>query len=1305
MLYYRSIHKTFFLLITTLSICLFSKTYTNNFETLDEAKIYASYYPEYPDIDNDNWLNPDYTSFYKKNIPGWFGNIMRFVGIYRKPMFPMATFNLLLKKVVNNRENNGLMGRFVQKLNPESKSSIIIFGDLYASFHSLIRDLDALKEKEILNNHYKLKENHYIIFNGNAINLSPYSLETLMIILRLMEKNPNQVFYVRGTQEDKEHWENFSLKKELELRTPDLSTKLIKRFFRTLPLALYLIGKEGKKSEIIRISNFDRNFIDLNEDDFADFLILNDEAKTAIRNLSQKTTSPTSIDIKVIVKTEDRLVKQTQTEGLVQTDSDKGATSWLVLSAPNRTFRSLYKFFYDAFAVITTDGKIDNWTIALYNEDVREPIGIKKRIEFNLVSGDQISLETKESKLLKNEIEKLKDDLKSCQQGFASCKAKAQEEKKEKESTKPAPAQTPAPIEKKEEEPAKPTPVTAPAPTSTPAPTEKKEEEPAKPTPVSTTATTPTPAQTEKKEEEPAKSTQAPEPQIAPEIEKEKAEIAKKEAEIEQKEAELAKKEAELKTKKTTPPAEETIEEIVVGTTMGLTGNIKEESESIRLGLQLRIDKINKAGGINGKKIRLIVLDDGYNPNRARENVIELIEKHKVNIIIFPVGSATTKAYLDLVREKKVVVLFTSSGSPALRNPTPEYFIHFRPSYPAMGEALIDYAQKTFDAKRFALVTQQDVTASGVVELLKQAGVTEDNYIEVSHKRNITDMSKQAETIKKFKPDAIIFWTTSSASMAIIKALGAENLIGIKMVGADLRNPRFNAFLKSMGLSENYIDAQALPNPATSPIEILEEYRAALGGKPVDGLSAEAYICASIFIYLLKQTNGSTNKEEIIKAAEAIKNLDMGGIKLDFEPKDRRLSRFIWLSTGAKDWEAIDIRAMEQEREKKAEEEKKKKEVAAEKKQEEVEEKQQQQEKEETKEGDFIIGTTLDKSKGLATEGKNMEIGLNAYIRKLNREGGVKGRKVKLIVLDDGYSGEQAKKNVEMLIEKYHTNIILSSLGSPTTAAYLDSHIKPNKVLVSFPFTGSPVLRDPSFSHILHLTPPYDQIELALFRYAIDKLKAKKFAFFAQADEVTAGVKQIIAAAGIEKEDHIFLGYEANTTDFSKQIKAVEDFKPNAIALLSTPRAAEAFLRQLGVDKMVGKKLLGIQLGDVKFKEFLKEQGLTNQFFDVQTVPNPDSDLEILKEYRKEIGNKKPDSFSAVAYIAAAIFFDLVKQVEGPITNEKIIAIAEKTDKDFKGLKLHFEPSSRTILNYIWFDTGTSNWEQVEVQPKKIEAK
>ena len=868
-------HRSLFLLFLTLFF-VHQRSTAQMCHTLDDLKTYVATQQEYPDIDNTNWLKPDYTSFYKQGLRSWWQKIWDVVTFSKKKGFPAEEFENLLTKVTNNRENNGYIGRFVHKFYPEEKEKFIVFGDLHSSLHSLVRDLTYLNKKGIIDNALKLKDGYSIVFNGNAIDLSPYILETILVILHLMDRNPKNIFYTRGAHEDKEHWKNFGLRKELEFHAPNVSEKKIKRFFNTLPLALYIIGKNGAETETLRISSFGRTYSELNEENFSDFFILRDENhKSEVRNLGEKITGKKPVNIKAIIKTEERLGKYTQTEGLVLTDSDKGSTAWMVLSAPNRTFRSLYKFFHDAFAIISVDGKIDNWTITLYNQDVREQLGIHATKKYNLVSGDEIVPETKQTRALKAQVSKLQADLSKCKSDSKSCQSKTEKLSKELQETKQAPKKEPEPKQQAKEKPKE-------QPQPTPKPdTSKKETLKPKPTPKPDVREKKV---EKKKETKPEKKLTKPKPPA-------KAAAA----------ATVAKKSASTKVKPPTPTGD-----IVVGTTLGLTGNIAEESASVKTGLELRIKQENDKGGINGRKIRLIVLDDEYKPAKARANVEELINKHNVDIILFPIGSATTKSYLDLVKEKKVVVLFSASGSMALRSPAPEYFIHMRPSYPDMFYALVTYAKKNLDAKKFAIFAQSDVVAEGLKPMLEKALIDPTNYAEITHKRNITDMSEQSAAVLKYKPDALVLWTTSAASMALLKDVGAENLLKTTVMGADLGNPKFNQFLKGMGIFDKYIDAQALPNPETSQLKIIKECRAALAGKPIDGLLLEAYVSASIFIYLAKQIGGSTDKAKIVKAAEQIKNLDFGGLKLNFDPKHRRLSDTIWLSTG-KNWTPVNV--------------------------------------------------------------------------------------------------------------------------------------------------------------------------------------------------------------------------------------------------------------------------------------------------------------------------------------------------------------------------------------------------------------
>ena len=240
------------------------------FSTLSEIKQYADLYEENIDSDNQNWLNPDFSSFHRQHLPGFGSRLLQTVGI-RRPIWTAHGFKKLLEQLTKKRELNSFAGRFILKLNPKPETKFIIWGDLHGAFHSLIRDLIALKNQGVINDDLKIiDQNYYFIFNGNVIDRSPYTLETLSLVMRLMEVNPKRVFYIRGKHEDKQMWQAFGLARELKIRARRVSREKIPlnpsvtRFFNTLPLALYLKGQNKKETiNVVRISYYGRDIDEL----------------------------------------------------------------------------------------------------------------------------------------------------------------------------------------------------------------------------------------------------------------------------------------------------------------------------------------------------------------------------------------------------------------------------------------------------------------------------------------------------------------------------------------------------------------------------------------------------------------------------------------------------------------------------------------------------------------------------------------------------------------------------------------------------------------------------------------------------------------------------------------------------------------------------------------------------------------------------------------------------------------------------------------------------------------------------------
>ena len=151
--------------------------------------------------------------------------------------------------------------------------------------------------------------------------------------------------------------------------------------------------------------------------------------------------------------------------------------------------------------------------------------------------------------------------------------------------------------------------------------------------------------------------------------------------------------------------------EIVLGMSTALTGSAGDLGQRMQRGILAGLERANRNGGVNGRKLRLIALDDEYEPARTALNVRQLIEKEHVLAIIGDVGTSTAMVALPLTNDQKTVFFAPFSGGTILRNAPPDrYVINFRASYAeetaAMVDALIDIGG--LKPEEIAFFTQRD---------------------------------------------------------------------------------------------------------------------------------------------------------------------------------------------------------------------------------------------------------------------------------------------------------------------------------------------------------------------------------------------------------------------------------------------------------------------------------------------------------------------------------------------------------------------------------------------------------------------
>ena len=346
----------------------------------------------------------------------------------------------------------------------------------------------------------------------------------------------------------------------------------------------------------------------------------------------------------------------------------------------------------------------------------------------------------------------------------------------------------------------------------------------------------------------------------------------------------------------------------------------------------------------------------------------------------------------------------------------------------------------------------------------------------------------------------------------------------------------------------------------------------------------------------------------------------------------------------------------------------------------------------------ITVGTLVDLSDGTKEEGESIVLGIRAVFDKQNQEGGIRGKKLKLEVKDTRYTKEYARIGVEKLLSDDKTGIILAPLSTGPLESYLDL-IRKKLVLALFPLaSGASTVRMPDLTNMFFMRASTIQEGYVVTKYVVEILKAKKIAFFYENDtfghNTLKGAHQALKDLGIK--DSLDLSYEAYDLNLVDHVAALKKSNVDALGCFGMQAVVKELYSQLGTNWLVNKKLFGsMDLSMLSFRKYCERNRF--QFVCTSVVPNPDhSDLEIVKEFRRATENRPPsnDIHCLEAYMGADFFVHVLKQIDEPITTEKIIKYLENVKNyKYKGLELSFNPATRQLMHTLWLNKGTDDWQ------------
>ncbi len=347
---------------------------------------------------------------------------------------------------------------------------------------------------------------------------------------------------------------------------------------------------------------------------------------------------------------------------------------------------------------------------------------------------------------------------------------------------------------------------------------------------------------------------------------------------------------------------------IKIGMSASLTGGDSTSGNTIKTGVQLYFDKINEAGGIDGRKLELIVLDDGYEPLRAAANLHKLIDQDHVLAIIGNNGTPAAVVAVPIVNKSKILLFGARTGSSLLRKtPADRYIINLRTSYSNEVNALIKYIISSgISPKNIAFFTQNDmfgnsIYTSAMTSLKQQGYLTPELLPHGRYNRNSSEFhSALSQIIEQAKVPIKAF---------ILGGVYLPNAEFIKLASVEYPDALFltvsgliNASDLTKQMNDKVISSQVVPY-IDSTLPAVVEYRQDLKKYGADMQAnvgtLEGYLVAKLFVMGLKKAAAShkLTREGIIDTFESMNKIDLGiGVSIICSKTDHSGIDALWIT-------------------------------------------------------------------------------------------------------------------------------------------------------------------------------------------------------------------------------------------------------------------------------------------------------------------------------------------------------------------------------------------------------------------------
>jgi branched-chain amino acid transport system substrate-binding protein len=349
--------------------------------------------------------------------------------------------------------------------------------------------------------------------------------------------------------------------------------------------------------------------------------------------------------------------------------------------------------------------------------------------------------------------------------------------------------------------------------------------------------------------------------------------------------------------------------EILFGMAAPFGGASRELGRQMKIGVETAFSQINDAGGANGRLLRLVTADDGYEPTRTADVMKSLYDKDQVFGFIGNVGTPTAAVALPFALDHRALFFGAFTGAGLLRRDPPDrYVFNYRASYAEETSAVVHYLVKVrrIQPKEIVVFAQQDSYGdsgyAGVQKAVRSLPGDNPDIVRLNYKRNTVDVQDAVDTLRAFRGQikAVVMVASYRAAAKFIERTRdlypSMIYTNVSFVGSTaladelmLLGPRYAA---------GTIVTQVVP-AINSSATIVLKYKEALAkyfpGESPDYVSFEGYIDGNILAEAVKGVGRDINTEKLIDELEQIHAVDLGlGAPVTFSSNEHQGSHKVW---------------------------------------------------------------------------------------------------------------------------------------------------------------------------------------------------------------------------------------------------------------------------------------------------------------------------------------------------------------------------------------------------------------------------